>query len=141
MRDALLRTVAFDAPNGKRYRLRPGNELATLIVRCVCLRAQAAAAVPPRQRPRPACLFMAPVGRSAPRSPRHPRLPRHPSYTPTRTDIHCLSHAHVHTASYTPTCTRSPRGWHMEERHLLIDGAPCSASLFDFGVFFFNSAR
>ncbi|RKP40390.1 malate synthase [Dimargaris cristalligena] len=34
-----------------------------------------------------------------------------------------------------------PRGWHMVERHLLIDGQPCSASLFDFGLYFFHNAR
>jgi malate synthase len=34
-----------------------------------------------------------------------------------------------------------PRGWHMEERHLLVDGKPCSASLFDFGLFVFHNAR
>ncbi len=30
-----------------------------------------------------------------------------------------------------------PRGWHMEEKHLYVDGAPVSASMFDFGLFFF----
>lgn len=34
-----------------------------------------------------------------------------------------------------------PRGWHMEEAHLLVDGEPTSASLFDFGLFFFHNAR
>jgi len=34
-----------------------------------------------------------------------------------------------------------PRGWHMEEKHLLIDGEPASASLFDFGLYFFHNAR
>ena len=33
-----------------------------------------------------------------------------------------------------------PRGWHMEENHILIDGEPMSASLFDFGLFFFHNA-
>ncbi|KAI9223478.1 malate synthase A [Blastocladiella britannica] len=33
-----------------------------------------------------------------------------------------------------------PRGWHMDEKHLLIDGAPCSASIFDFGLYFFHNA-
>ena len=32
-----------------------------------------------------------------------------------------------------------PRGWHLPERHLRIDGEPISGSLFDFGMFFFNS--
>jgi malate synthase len=34
-----------------------------------------------------------------------------------------------------------PRGWHLLERHLEVDGAPISASLFDFGLFFFHNAR
>jgi malate synthase len=28
-----------------------------------------------------------------------------------------------------------PRGWHLEERHLELDGSPVSASLFDFGLY------
>jgi len=34
-----------------------------------------------------------------------------------------------------------PRGWHLEERHLLIDGAPASGSLMDFGLYFFHNAK
>ncbi|MGH3238797.1 MAG: malate synthase A [Spirillospora sp.] len=34
-----------------------------------------------------------------------------------------------------------PRGWHMEEKHLLVDGRPMSGSLFDFGLYFFHCAR
>ena len=34
-----------------------------------------------------------------------------------------------------------PRGWQLDERHLLVDGAPISASLFDFGLYFFHNAR
>jgi malate synthase len=34
-----------------------------------------------------------------------------------------------------------PRGWHLDEAHVLVDGKPMSGSLFDFGVFFFNNAR
>jgi malate synthase len=37
-------------------------------------------------------------------------------------------------------CVR-PRGWHLPERHFLVDGAPVSASLFDFGLAFFHNAR
>eukprot|EP00775_Hariotina_reticulata_P005060 gene5060-5301_t len=70
MRDALRRTISYRGPNGKEYRLRPENELATLLVR-------------PRQ------------------------------------DL----------------------GWHMEEKHFIVDGEPCSASLFDFGLYFFHNAR
>ncbi len=34
-----------------------------------------------------------------------------------------------------------PRGWHLPERHLEVDGAPISAALFDFGLFAFHNAR
>ena len=34
-----------------------------------------------------------------------------------------------------------PRGWHLEEKHFLVDGSPISAALFDFGLFFFHNAR
>ena len=34
-----------------------------------------------------------------------------------------------------------PRGWHLPEKHLLVDGEPVSASLFDFGLYFFHNAR
>jgi malate synthase len=37
-------------------------------------------------------------------------------------------------------CIR-PRGWHLDEAHVLVDGAPISASLFDFGIWFFHNAR
>ena len=33
-----------------------------------------------------------------------------------------------------------PRGWHLEERHHLVDGEPISASLFDAGLFLFHNA-
>jgi len=34
-----------------------------------------------------------------------------------------------------------PRGWHLPEKHLWVDGAPISGSLFDFGLFFFHNAK
>jgi malate synthase len=34
-----------------------------------------------------------------------------------------------------------PRGWHLEEKHLRLDGQPFSASLFDFGLYFFHNAH
>jgi malate synthase len=33
-----------------------------------------------------------------------------------------------------------PRGWHLPERHVLIDGEPISGSLFDFGLYAFHNA-
>jgi len=34
-----------------------------------------------------------------------------------------------------------PRGWHLNEKHVLINGTPISGSLFDFGLFFFHNAK
>jgi malate synthase len=34
-----------------------------------------------------------------------------------------------------------PRGWHLEEKHATLGGAPVSASLWDFGLYFFHNAR
>jgi malate synthase len=34
-----------------------------------------------------------------------------------------------------------PRGWHLVERNVLVDGRPVSGSLFDFGLCFFHNAR
>lgn len=34
-----------------------------------------------------------------------------------------------------------PRGWHLNEKHLIIDGEESSASLFDFGVYFAHNAK
>jgi malate synthase len=64
LRDAIERTIAFDSPEGKRYRLNP--LVATLLVR--------------------------------------------------------------------------PRGWHLDEKHVLLDGEPVSGALFDFGLYFFHNA-
>ncbi len=41
----------------------------------------------------------------------------------------------------TATLIIRPRGWHLVERHLSIDGEPISASLFDFGLSFFHNAQ
>ena len=41
----------------------------------------------------------------------------------------------------TATLIVRPRGWHLLERHMLVDGDPVSASLFDFGLFFFHNAE
>jgi malate synthase len=34
-----------------------------------------------------------------------------------------------------------PRGWHLPEEHLLVDGKPVSGALFDFGLYFFHNAK
>src|SRR6478672_257143 len=33
-----------------------------------------------------------------------------------------------------------PRGWHFDERHLLVDGSPAVGALVDFGLYFFHNA-
>ena len=34
-----------------------------------------------------------------------------------------------------------PRGWHLLEKHMTVDGKPMSGSLFDFGLYFFHNAK
>ncbi len=34
-----------------------------------------------------------------------------------------------------------PRGWHLNEKHFLVDGKQISGSLFDFGLYFFHNAK
>jgi malate synthase len=41
----------------------------------------------------------------------------------------------------TATLLVRPRGLHLHEKHFLVDGEPISASLFDFGLYFFHNAR
>ena len=39
------------------------------------------------------------------------------------------------------TIVARPRGWHMEEKHVLLDGKRVPASLFDWGLYFFHNAK
>lgn len=41
----------------------------------------------------------------------------------------------------TATLLVRPRGWHLDEKHVLLNGRSISASLFDFGLFFFHNAK
>jgi malate synthase len=34
-----------------------------------------------------------------------------------------------------------PRGWHLPEKHVLVDGKPIAGALFDFGLYMFHNAR
>jgi malate synthase len=34
-----------------------------------------------------------------------------------------------------------PRGWHLNEKHMLVDGKPVPGGLFDFGLYFYHNAR
>ncbi|OGW85474.1 MAG: malate synthase A [Omnitrophica bacterium RIFCSPLOWO2_01_FULL_45_10b] len=44
-------------------------------------------------------------------------------------------------APKTATLVVRPRGWHLNEKHMLVDGQIVSASLFDFGLYFFHNAH
>ncbi|GAA2452700.1 malate synthase A [Streptomyces pulveraceus] len=39
------------------------------------------------------------------------------------------------------TVVTRPRGWHLNERHLQLDGAPVPGALVDFGLYFFHNAQ
>ena len=41
----------------------------------------------------------------------------------------------------TATLLVRPRGWHLLEQHVLIDGAPIAGSIFDFALYFFHNAK
>jgi malate synthase len=45
---------------------------------------------------------------------------------------------HYELSEQPATLLVRPRGWHLPERHLLVGGEPVSASLFDFGMYFFH---
>ncbi len=44
-------------------------------------------------------------------------------------------------ADEVATLVVRPRGWHLDERHVLVDGERAAASLVDFGLYFFHCAR
>ncbi|KAK4158668.1 malate synthase [Cladorrhinum sp. PSN259] len=46
----------------------------------------------------------------------------------------------LRTDKTLPTLIVRPRGWHLEEKHVTVDGEPVSGSLFDFGLYFFHNA-
>ncbi len=48
---------------------------------------------------------------------------------------------HYALAEKTAVQLVRPRGWHLFEKHLLIDGKPSPAGLVDFGLYFFHNAR
>jgi malate synthase len=47
----------------------------------------------------------------------------------------------LRTDKTLPTLLVRPRGWHLVEKHVTVDGDPISASLFDFGLYFFHNAH
>jgi malate synthase len=42
---------------------------------------------------------------------------------------------------HTATLLVRPRGWHLPEKHVLVDNSPIAGALFDFGLYFFHNAR
>jgi malate synthase len=44
-------------------------------------------------------------------------------------------------AAQTATLLVRPRGWHLPERHLVVDGDPVAGAFFDAGLFVFHNAR
>lgn len=44
------------------------------------------------------------------------------------------------TATETPTIVVRPRGWHLDEHRILVDGTPISGALVDFGLHLFHNA-
>src|SRR5690349_12008266 len=44
-------------------------------------------------------------------------------------------------APKTATLLVRPRGWHLVEKHFLVNGQPISGSLFDFGLYFFHNVK
>jgi malate synthase len=41
----------------------------------------------------------------------------------------------------TATLIVRPRGWHLDEKHVLVDGEPISGAIFDFALYFFHNAK
>jgi malate synthase len=48
---------------------------------------------------------------------------------------------HYRLSDRTSVLFVRPRGWHLVEKHMRVDEVPVSASLFDFGLFFFHNAK
>ena len=48
---------------------------------------------------------------------------------------------HYELGSETATIMVRPRGWHLVEKHVFVDGHPVSASLFDFGLYVFHNGQ
>lgn len=44
-------------------------------------------------------------------------------------------------AGELPTIVVRPRGWHLPEKHMIIDGTPVAGGIVDFGLYFFHNAR
>src|SRR4051794_25973399 len=58
-----------------------------------------------------------------------------------RTIEHEENGKHYELGDSVATLLVRPRGWHLDERHLLVDGAPVAGGLVDFGLYLFHNAR
>ena len=58
-----------------------------------------------------------------------------------RIDFTADSGKEYHLGEDIPTIVVRPRGWHLPESHILVNGRPMSGSLVDFGLYFFHCAR
>ncbi len=52
-----------------------------------------------------------------------------------------LNEGTLHLQGRTATLRVRPRGWHLDEWNVIVEGSPVSASLFDFGMACFHNAR
>ena len=48
---------------------------------------------------------------------------------------------HYRLKEKTAVLIPRPRGWHLEEKHVMVDGKAVSGSLFDFALYFFHNAK
>ena len=48
---------------------------------------------------------------------------------------------HYRLKDKTAVLIPRPRGWHLDEKHLTVDGKPVSGGIFDFALFFFHNAK
>jgi len=62
--------------------------------------------------------------------------------TPSRGEVAAVLAvaAEVDGEAVRATLLVRPRGWHLPERHLLVDDEPVAGALFDFGLYFFHCA-
>ena len=48
---------------------------------------------------------------------------------------------HYQLADRTAVLIPRPRGWHLDEKHVIVDAKPVSGAIFDFALFFFHNAK
>src|SRR2546423_3437003 len=48
---------------------------------------------------------------------------------------------HYQLNAKTAVLLTRPRGWHLDEKHVVVDGKPVAGAIFDFALFFFHNAK